>query len=138
MVVALIFGKDVREAIHAASLDPGASANERERLGHVSYYLRDSTADIIATMLNNRAMTRPPAKPMEPAIRGVLESARDRIKDMLKGDDGQAWKEAEKALPAIEAALAQDRAASPSFTHPPPLSKWGQRALGNWHPGDET
>lgn len=49
----MITGADIRTAIHAVSLDPGANANERERLGHVSYYLRDSTADIIATLLNN-------------------------------------------------------------------------------------
>jgi hypothetical protein len=30
-----------------------------------------------------------------------LESAKERIADMLKGDDGQAWKEAEKFM-AIE------------------------------------
>lgn len=49
----MITGKDVRKALHDVSLDPGANANERERLGHVSYYLRESTADIIATLLNN-------------------------------------------------------------------------------------
>jgi hypothetical protein len=30
-----------------------------------------------------------------------LENAKERIADMLKGDDGQAWKEAEKFM-AIE------------------------------------
>ena len=35
----------------------------------------------------------------------ALRLAIDRINDMLMGDDGQAWKEARKALPRIEAAL---------------------------------
>lgn len=34
-----------------------------------------------------------------------LKIAIDRIEDMLKGDDGQAWKEAEKALPGLKKAL---------------------------------
>lgn len=34
-----------------------------------------------------------------------LKIAIDRLEDMLKGDDGQAWKEAEKALPGLKKAL---------------------------------
>ena len=37
----------------------------------------------------------------------ALRSAIDRLNDMLMGDDGQAWKEARKALPHIEAALTE-------------------------------
>ena len=39
----------------------------------------------------------------------ALTSARNRLADMLMngGDDGQAWKEARKAMPEIEAALAK-------------------------------
>ena len=38
----------------------------------------------------------------------ALTSARNRLADMLMngGDDGQAWKEARKSMPLIEAALA--------------------------------
>lgn len=47
-------------------------------------------------------MADPDARLLEPLI-----TARDRIRDMLMGDDGQAWKEARKALPDIEAAIAK-------------------------------
>jgi hypothetical protein len=36
-----------------------------------------------------------------------LRQARDRLQDMLAGDDGQAWDEAEKALPLIDATIAR-------------------------------
>lgn len=39
-----------------------------------------------------------------------LESARDRLADMLIGDDGQAWKEAERAMVQIDITLAKARA----------------------------
>lgn len=48
------------------------------------------------------ALTRPRAVAGE---RGLLEQARDAIKDMLREDDGQAWKEARKLLPRLDAAL---------------------------------
>lgn len=35
----------------------------------------------------------------------ALQLAVDRLEDMLKGDDGQAWQEAERALPRLRAAL---------------------------------
>jgi hypothetical protein len=35
----------------------------------------------------------------------ALQTAIDRLEDMLKGDDGQAWKEAKKALPGLRTAL---------------------------------
>lgn len=35
-------------------------------------------------------------------LRATLAQATDRIKDMLQGDDGQAWKEAEKFLTRLE------------------------------------
>lgn len=38
-------------------------------------------------------------------LRKALQTAIWRLEDMLKGDDGQAWKEAEKALPALKAHL---------------------------------
>ena len=38
-------------------------------------------------------------------LKDMLKTARNRIADMLQGDDGQAWKEAEKALAAIDAAI---------------------------------
>jgi hypothetical protein len=34
-----------------------------------------------------------------------LINASNRLADMLKGDDGQAWQEAERAIPNIEAAI---------------------------------
>lgn len=37
-------------------------------------------------------------------LRATLAQATDRIKDMLMGDDGQAWKEAEKFLKGLEVA----------------------------------
>lgn len=41
----------------------------------------------------------------------ALTSARNRLRDMLMngGDDGQAWKEARKSMPLIEAALTAAR-----------------------------
>lgn len=88
----MIRGDDIRKVLHDVSLEPGATANEKQRLGHLTYYLTAATAQDIADRLNEK-------------VRPVLETARDRIVDMLKGDDGQAWKEAEKALPGIEKAL---------------------------------
>ena len=38
-------------------------------------------------------------------LKDTLTTARNRIADMLQGDDGQAWKEAEKALAAIDAVI---------------------------------
>jgi len=35
----------------------------------------------------------------------ALQEAVWRLEDMLEGDDGQAWKEAEKALPKIREAM---------------------------------
>ncbi len=37
----------------------------------------------------------------------ALRLAIARLEDLLKGDDGQAWKEAEKELPRLRVALAQ-------------------------------
>lgn len=36
-----------------------------------------------------------------------LQEAIYRLMDMLEGDDGQAWKEAEKALPRLQRALVE-------------------------------
>lgn len=44
---------------------------------------------------------------MSDPVREALALAIARLEDMLKGDDGQAWKEAERALPGLRAALAQ-------------------------------
>lgn len=41
------------------------------------------------------------------ALRDGLQSAIWRIEDMLKGDDGQAWKEAEKSLPRLKNLLGE-------------------------------
>ncbi len=38
-------------------------------------------------------------------LRDGLQTAIWRLEDMLKGDDGQAWKEAEKALPKLKKIL---------------------------------
>ena len=48
------------------------------------------------------------------AVPDALEKAIWRLEDMLMGDDGQAWKEAEKALPHLKAALLAARA---TLTH---------------------
>ena len=139
----MIRGEDVHKALHDVSLEPGATADEKHRLGHLTYYLTAATAQDIADRLNGMSvltaeddlpgdlmylasiLTAHQAKfPVPDHIpakvrmlhrtaerlisdRAALQSARDRIVDMLKGDDGQAWKEAEKALPAIEKALKQ-------------------------------
>ncbi len=42
-----------------------------------------------------------------PDLLEQLTIARDRLADMLKNDDGQAFKEARKWLPGIEAAIAK-------------------------------
>lgn len=42
-----------------------------------------------------------------PELLAQLEIARNRINDMLMGDDGQAWKEARKALVGIDATIAK-------------------------------
>ncbi len=81
----MITGDDLRKVLHDWSLDQRANANERHRLGHVSYYLTSNTADLIAARLNEIAS-----------------------------------------------------AAEPLPSDVPGLSVWGQRALGTWHPGDET
>ncbi len=39
------------------------------------------------------------------ALRNALQLAIDRLVDMLKGDDGQAWKEAERVLPLLRDVL---------------------------------
>jgi len=49
------------------------------------------------------AATQPAAQDLQ---RDALKLARDRLADMLKDDDGQAWKEARKAMPIIDAAIA--------------------------------
>lgn len=59
----MIRGEDVRKVLHDMSLDPRANANERHRLGHVSYYLTSGTADLIAARLNNMAIERAAAPP---------------------------------------------------------------------------
>ena len=38
-----------------------------------------------------------------------LRTAIWRIEDMLKGDDGQAWKEAERALPQLKKILGEEK-----------------------------
>lgn len=42
------------------------------------------------------------------STRDALRTAVDRIADMLSGDDGQAWIEARKALPALREALSAE------------------------------
>jgi hypothetical protein len=44
----------------------------------------------------------------ESELRDGLEMAINRIEDMLQGDDGQAWKEAEKWLPRLKQTLADN------------------------------
>lgn len=45
----------------------------------------------------------------EAELRRMLSTAIDRIEDMLNGDDGQAWKEAERVLPRLRATIAQEK-----------------------------
>jgi aminoglycoside phosphotransferase len=42
-------------------------------------------------------------------LESALQTAIWRIEDMLKADDGQAWKEAEKALPNLKATLGESK-----------------------------
>lgn len=46
-----------------------------------------------------------PEEPVNDRLRTALQTAVDRLADMLKGDDGQAWDEARKALPQLHAEL---------------------------------
>lgn len=62
----MITGADLRSALHDFSLDQRANANERHRLGHVSYYLTNTTADLIAARLNEMASERA-TDPPDPA-----------------------------------------------------------------------
>lgn len=39
----------------------------------------------------------------------ALERSIGRIEDMLKADDGQAWKETERALPVLKEVLAKHK-----------------------------
>jgi len=58
-----------------------------------------------ATPSRLKGIATQPAK-----VSDALEKAIWRLEDMLMGDDGQAWKEAEKALPHLKAALLAARA----------------------------
>lgn len=53
----MITGQHIRDAIHALSLDPKATPDERHRAGHLSYYLTTWTADRIAAKLNKEGGT---------------------------------------------------------------------------------
>lgn len=59
----MITGDDLRKVLHDWSLDQRANANERHRLGHVSYYLTSNTADLIAAQLNDLARARAASPP---------------------------------------------------------------------------
>lgn len=39
------------------------------------------------------------------ALESALRQAIERLDDMLKGDDGQAWSEAERAMPKLREAV---------------------------------
>lgn len=62
--------------------------------------------------------------------RTALGLAIARIEDMLKGDDGQAWKEAEKAIPTLRAALAAPQA--PAATAGSVLADLDTAAARKW------
>jgi hypothetical protein len=47
------------------------------------------------------------------AVAALLQEAVNRLDDILQGDDGQAWKEAERALPDLRFTLPARDAASP-------------------------
>lgn len=42
-----------------------------------------------------------------PELARALQTAIWRLEDMLKADDGQAWKEAEKAIPSLRSTLSE-------------------------------
>lgn len=95
---------DMREA--CLSLQAEAS-KLREQLGYqVSRNdgLRDALTrkteefDILAGTLEDHVNARVNASECHAMVRMDLEMALDRIRDMVKGDDGQAFKEAEKFL----------------------------------------
>lgn len=58
---------------------------------------------VLAQRIAALAATQPAAQDLQ---LDTLKLARDRLADMLEDDDGQAWKEARKAMPIIDAALA--------------------------------
>lgn len=51
----MIRGEDVRKVLHDVSLEPGATADEKHRLGLFTYYLTAATAQDIADRLNEKA-----------------------------------------------------------------------------------
>lgn len=68
--------------------------------------------DSLQRLANGRAEQRDALVTQSERLRKQLQSAIYRLEDMLEGDDGQAWDEAEKALPAMKKALEEDSAAS--------------------------
>jgi hypothetical protein len=60
----------------------------------------------------------------------ALRLAVARLEDILKGDDGQAWKEAEKAMPILRAALATP-SGEPDMRHPKVQALIGSNARKN-------
>lgn len=59
----------------------------------------EALADLIAERDRRRADVR--------ELASALQTAVWRLDDMLIGDDGQAWKEAERAMPPLRALLAK-------------------------------
>ena len=74
-------------------------ASSLESLGGLEGAVLRGTLAMAAEMANAVALRAPaPILIPRPPGDGAFDLALDRIADMLKGDDGQAWKEAEKFL----------------------------------------
>ena len=102
------------EAIHKVAVQQRdtawAALNDREKhIDHLKAALAERHREVLtwerryrdlAAEMANAVALRAPAPILipRPPGDGAFDLALDRIADMLKGDDGQAWKEAEKFL----------------------------------------
>ena len=71
---------------------------------------------------------------MTEQLKQALRTAIARIEDMLLGDDGQAWKEAQKSLPRLKAVLED---ATPEPVGEPVIWRWlnaNGEAMTAWLP----
>jgi len=97
-------------ALKAALVDEGDEVPTGPALSLVEDLKADR--DALQRLANCRAEQRDALVTQSERLNKQLQSAIYRLEDMLEGDDGQAWDEAEKALPAMKKALEEDPAVS--------------------------
>lgn len=88
---------------------------ERDRLRQLNE-LQAATierqADSIQSLMEQSERRKEYADRLRTDVRELvdaLQTAIWRLDDMLRGDDGQAWKEAERAMPPLRALLAKHK-----------------------------